>query len=118
MKYISADLFSGVGGLTAGMHDAGFKTKIAVELEPDAVKGYKLNFPETKIIQEDIRKIKVTEIQALLGDQPLHLLAGCPPCPGFSTIRKLNRKASVRDGNGNLHFFEMSEKEKKSIGLW
>jgi DNA (cytosine-5)-methyltransferase 1 len=108
-KYFSADLFSGVGGLTSGMHDAGFKTKIAVELEPDAVKGYELNFPETKVIQKDIRKIEVTEVQELLGNQPLHLLAGCPPCQGFSAIRKLNRKASVRDERNSLveEYFKM-----------
>jgi DNA (cytosine-5)-methyltransferase 1 len=114
MIYFSADLFSGVGGLTAGMHQAGFNTKVAIELEPDAVKGYELNFPETKVIQKDIRKIKVTEIQQLLGDQPLHLLAGCPPCQGFSTIRKLNRKASVRDDRNSLveEYFRMVKELK------
>ena len=108
-KYISVDLFSGIGGLTSGMHDAGFKTKVAVELEPDAVKGYDLNFPETKVIQKDIRKIKVTEIQELLGNQPLHLLAGCPPCQGFSRVRRLNRKANVRDERNSLveEYFKM-----------
>lgn len=109
MKYFSADLFSGVGGLTSGMHDAGFETKIAVELEPDAVKGYELNFPETKVIQEDIRKINLTEIHDILGDQPLHLLAGCPPCQGFSRVRRLNRKANVRDERNSLveEYFKM-----------
>lgn len=109
MKYFSADLFSGVGGLTAGMHQAGFNTKMAIELEPNAVKGYKLNFPKTEVIQEDIRKIKIKEIKELLGDQPLHLLAGCPPCQGFSRVRKLNRKASVRDERNSLveEYFRM-----------
>lgn len=114
MKYLSADLFSGVGGLTAGMHNASFHTKIAVELEPDAVKGYKLNFPNTEVFQKDIRTITKEEIQEQLGDQPLHLLAGCPPCQGFSSIRKLNRKASVRDERNSLveEYFRMVKELK------
>lgn len=114
MKYYSTDLFSGVGGLTAGMHEAGFQTKIAIELEPDAVKGYKMNFPNTEVFQKDIRNISKEEIQEQLGDQPLHLLAGCPPCQGFSSIRKLNRKASVRDDRNSLveEYFRMVKELK------
>ncbi len=113
-KYFSADLFSGVGGLTLGMHDAGFHTNFAVELEPDAVKGYKMNFPETEVISKDIREIRVVEIRKLLGNKPLHLLAGCPPCQGFSSIRKLNRKASVRDNRNSLveEYFRMVKELK------
>lgn len=109
LKYTSVDLFSGVGGLTAGMHQAGFNTKVAIELEQDAVKGFNLNFPKTEILQKDIRKIKVDEIKSKLNGKPLHLLAGCPPCQGFSRVRKLNRKASVRDTRNSLveEYFRM-----------
>jgi DNA (cytosine-5)-methyltransferase 1 len=113
-KYTSIDLFSGVGGLTTGMHEAGFQTKIAVELEPDAVKGYKLNFPETEVFQKDIRTISKEEIQEKLSGQPLYLLVGCPPCQGFSRIRKLNRKANVRDDRNSLveEYFKMVKELK------
>lgn len=114
MKYHSIDLFSGIGGLTAGMHDAEFDTKIAIELEADAAKGYKLNFPETEVLQEDIREIDIKEINKILGDQTLHLLAGCPPCQGFSRIRKLNRKANIRDKRNSLvdEYFKMVKELK------
>ena len=114
MKYISADLFSGVGGLTAGMYQANFNTKVAIELEPDAIKGYKLNFPKTKVIPNDIREIEAQEIQKIIDNQPIHLLAGCPPCQGFSSIRKLNRKASVRDDRNSLvdEYFRMVKELK------
>lgn len=108
-KYFSMDLFSGVGGLTSGMHDAGFHTQVAVELEADAANGYKVNFPGTEVIQKDICEIDIYEIKDHLGDEPLHLLAGCPPCQGFSRIRKLNRKASIRDKRNSLvgEYFRM-----------
>lgn len=108
-KYNSVDLFAGCGGLTQGMHDAGFQTKVAVELELDAARAYKLNHPNTTVIQKDIRKISISEIKEGLGDEPLHLLAGCPPCQGFSSVRRLNRKKSVQDKRNNLvvEYFRM-----------
>lgn len=101
LKYTSIDLFSGCGGLTEGMHKAGFTTRIAVEIENYAVEAFKLNHKKTIVIQKDIREIKIKEIKKALGEEPLHLLAGCPPCQGFSTIRKLNG-TNVTDARNNL----------------
>lgn len=102
MIFNSIDLFSGCGGLTEGMHQAGFTTKVAVEVEENAVKAFKLNHKKTIVISKDIRKIDIEEIKKLLRGEPLHLLAGCPPCQGFSSIRKLNRKKSVSDKRNSL----------------
>jgi DNA (cytosine-5)-methyltransferase 1 len=77
-NYFSIDLFSGCGGLTEGMHCAGFTTKIAVEIDSLAVSAFKLNHPSTKVIQKDIRLVKSSEIKQILNKEPLHLLAGCP----------------------------------------
>jgi DNA (cytosine-5)-methyltransferase 1 len=102
MNFYSIDLFSGCGGLTEGMHKAGFTTKLAIEIDKSAVFAFKMNHKNTTVIQEDIRKIDIDEIKRLLNNEPLHLLAGCPPCQGFSSIRKLNRKKSVLDKRNNL----------------
>lgn len=99
--YTSIDLFSGVGGLTEGMHQAGFKTKIAVEIVEEAINGYKLNHPKAKVLQKNIREISKKEISKILKGKPLHLLAGCPPCQGFSSVRRLNR-SSVDDHRNDL----------------
>lgn len=113
-NYTSIDLFAGCGGLTQGMHDAGFKTEVAVELELDAAQAYKLNHPDTEVIQKDIREINISEMKEKLGDKKLHLLAGCPPCQGFSSVRRLNRKKSVRDARNNLvlEYFRMVKELK------
>ncbi|MEX2411029.1 MAG: DNA cytosine methyltransferase, partial [Candidatus Paceibacterota bacterium] len=113
-RLIAIDLFSGIGGLTAGMEGAGFETRVAIELEPDAVRGYKMNFPETEVFERDIRRIDISEVKEKLEGQPLHLLVGCPPCQGFSSIRKLNRKASVRDNRNSLveEYFRMVKELK------
>ncbi|WP_177747515.1 DNA (cytosine-5-)-methyltransferase [Candidatus Avelusimicrobium fimicolum] len=102
MKFNSIDLFSGCGGLTEGMREAGFNTCVAVELAHDAVAAFKLNHPRTKIIEGDIRKIPSEEIRRCLKGKTLHLLAGCPPCQGFSSIRRLNRLQNVNDPRNDL----------------
>lgn len=101
-KINAIDLFSGCGGLTEGMHKAGFTTKIAVEIVPLAVRAYKMNHPETDVIQKDIRQISINEIKAKLNGETLHLLAGCPPCQGFSSIRRLNRAECIEDDRNSL----------------
>lgn len=101
-SYAAIDLFAGCGGLTQGMHEAGFTTKIAVELEANATRAYKLNHPETIVLEKDIRQVTASEIKSHLNGQVIHLLAGCPPCQGFSTVRKHNKKKSIRDNRNSL----------------
>ncbi len=102
MKYIAIDLFSGCGGLSEGMVKAGFVVKIALDNNTDAITTYKINHPETEIIEEDIRKIKISTITQKIGSEQLHFLAGCPPCQGFSSVRRLNKKRNAFDKRNNL----------------
>lgn len=102
MKLISIDLFSGVGGLTQGLHKAGFQTKLAFEIDEIASKAYKLNHKKTKVITDDIRNVSTVEVKSKLGNKTIHLLAGCPPCQGFSSIRRLNKAKPVKDERNKL----------------
>jgi DNA (cytosine-5)-methyltransferase 1 len=102
MNYNAIDIFSGCGGLSEGMRDAGFEVSVAVEADKNAVESYRLNHPETKILDRDIRKVSASSVAKLLKGKPLHLLAGCPPCQGFSTVRRLNKKNAVKDDRNNL----------------
>lgn len=98
----SIDIFSGCGGLTEGMHQADFKTQIAFEIDEIASKAYKLNHPDTTVITKDIREVSIAEIKRNLNGKTIHLLAGCPPCQGFSSMRRLNKKRSVNDKRNSL----------------
>jgi len=102
MELLSIDLFSGVGGLTEGMHQADFKTQLAFEIDDIASKAYRLNHSDTTVITKDIRKVSIAEIKKQLNGKTIHLLAGCPPCQGFSSIRRLNRFTPVDDDRNNL----------------
>lgn len=101
-QYNSIDVFLGCGGLTTGMVKAGFSAKAAIEIDKYAVLAYRMNHPETKVIENDIRKVSADEIKAALNGEPLHLLAGWPPCQGFSSVRRLNRRQNVRDDRNGL----------------
>jgi DNA (cytosine-5)-methyltransferase 1 len=91
------DLFSGCGGLSWGLKKAGFDLVGAVELDTLAAKTYQLNFPNAAVLQEDITTISPQEFRKQLGLKKgeLSLLAGCPPCQGFSTLRTHHRSSSV-----------------------
>lgn len=102
MNFTSLDVFSGIGGLTVGLKNAGFKIRVAVELDQIAVDAYKLNHRQTKVINKDIRKVSISSLRKNLGAEGLSLLAGCPPCQGFSSVRRLNKKQTIRDDRNQL----------------
>ena len=97
---IAIDLFSGFGGLSQGLKDAGFQILACCEIRPEARKAYSLNHKDVKAI-EDIRSADPVALMGELGLQrgDLDLLAGCPPCQGFSSIRTHNRAAAVDERN-------------------
>ena len=106
MKPKAIDLFSGCGGLTLGLKHAGFDVVGAVENDMLAVKTYGVNHPEVHLWHQDIRKLTAPKILRTLGLKrgELDLLAGCPPCQGFSALRRLNGGRRVRDDQNDLIF--------------
>ena len=102
MNYSAIDLFSGCGGLSEGMRRAGFDVRVAIDINKDAASTYKMNHPDTFVINEDIRNIKAKSIKDVIGKGDIHLLAGCPPCQGFSGVRRLNKERIIRDERNKL----------------
>jgi DNA (cytosine-5)-methyltransferase 1 len=98
------DLYCGAGGLTLGLRRARFKVLGGVEMDPLAVETYRANFPGALVWQTDIRQLSVSRILRELQLRPgqLDLLAGCPPCQGFSTLRSLNGHQLVDDDRNDL----------------
>lgn len=98
------DLFSGSGGLTAGLKKAGFRVIAGVELDSLSAETYRKNHSDVNLWEQDIRRINLELMQTKLGVKPgeLDLLAGCPPCQGFSTIRTHKKGAAVEDPRNAL----------------
>lgn len=101
-NFKAIDLFSGCGGLTEGMKQAGFKVIAAVEIDQYATETYKMNHKNVNLFKQDIRSLNPDSIKKILGKEPLHLLAGCPPCQGFSSVRRLNKKEPAKDVRNEL----------------
>lgn len=92
MKFIS--LFSGCGGSSLGYTQAGFRSIVAVDINPLACETYLLNFPDTKVLNSDITQINPID---LIKDQnlsvgELDILDSSPPCQGFSIAGKRDPK--------------------------
>src|SRR5690348_5946174 len=98
------DFFAGCGGLTLGLKQAGFKVLGAVELDPLAAVTYTRNHPEVTVWNTDVRGLRAKAIMRKLGLKrgTLDLLAGCPPCEGFSSLRTLNGGRRVIDRRNDL----------------
>lgn len=89
---IAVDLFSGAGGLSAGLRAAGFDVVAAADHDPDACATYRLNFPQTVLVEGDLTARGNREmIVAAVGGRQLDLLAGGPPCQAFSQVRNHDR---------------------------
>ncbi len=80
------DFFSGAGGLSCGLEMAGFESVLASDIHPVYAQTFSKNHPATRFIIQDIRKLSEQDILELTGLDvgKLDLLAGGPPCQGFS----------------------------------
>ena len=90
MKFKAIDLFCGAGGLSTGLKKSGFRLCLGVDIDEKALKTYKCNLKRTKVLKEDIKKVtgeKITELTGI-NRRDNFLLAGCPPCQGFSSLGK------------------------------
>lgn len=98
------DLFSGCGGLTVGLKRARFKVLAAVEIDEAAAAAYALNHRKVRLYRADIRDLDPLEVAASVGRGPgeIDLIAGCPPCQGFSTLRTMNGSRKVDDPRNAL----------------
>ena len=85
------DLFGGAGGFSLAFESAGFAVKATVDNDSKACRAFARNFPNCKVISEDVNKIANESRAALDASFGLDLggiagVIGSPPCQGFSNI--------------------------------
>ena len=85
-RHYCIDLFAGAGGLSIGLEAAGFTCLYANEVSPAYSATLEKSHPNALVETGDIRQISSASVRRTLqlakGD--LSLLAGGPPCQGFS----------------------------------
>lgn len=97
MKVVS--LFSGIGGIDLAFVQAGHEIVWANDIDHYACMTYRANFPDTPLIEEDIRSID----KATIPD--CDIVAAGFPCQPFSVCGK---QKGFSDKRGNL-FFEIGK---------
>ncbi len=98
------DLFAGPGGLSLGLSAAGFDVIGAIELDHEAGETYRRNIGN-HTLQNDITEYgpdffqNYLESEGLLTDnESIDLVAGGPPCPGFSLIGRSKISDLIKKG--------------------
>lgn len=91
------DLFAGGGGLTVGLKRAGFNVISAVEIEKNAFATYRANHPEVHAYRQDIRTVFGETLKRHSSVGEIDLVAGCPPCQGFSSLTSKYRRSDPRN---------------------
>lgn len=99
IKYTVIDLFAGCGGLSLGLYQAGWNGLFAIEKNPNAFETLKYNLidgknhfdwpewlPQTNLDIIEVNKKYSKQLIALRGK--VDLVAGGPPCQGFSMAGK------------------------------
>lgn len=96
-----ADFFSGAGGLSQGLINAGFQPAFVNDTYTDALETYYFNhtLPLNRFYNGDIRKLveNFSDFKHLF--KGVKIICGGPPCQGFSTANRWN--------------FEVEEKTKE-----
>lgn len=79
------DLFSGAGGIGIGFENAGYKHLLSSDFDPGVEKTFRNFNPDTPFIKGDLSEDSTfNEIIKTIGDAKVDIIAGGPPCQGFS----------------------------------
>lgn len=85
-KFSVISCFAGGGGSSIGYRLAGGNVLLINEFVESAVETYSKNFPDTKVLADDIKKFSAEDFLEMAGLEKgeLDILDGSPPCSAFS----------------------------------
>lgn len=95
------DLFSGCGGLSTGLLDAGYNVALGVDNDAPSLVAfdYNHNYRGCRSLLADVEKLSGSELLEAAELEKLDVLAGGPPCQPFSIAGK---KLGWDDPRGHL----------------
>ena len=93
-------LFSGCGGLDLGFERAGFSIPVANEFDKTIWETFKVNHPNTTLIEGDVRQVTKEDIAQYISGEVDGIIGG-PPCQSWSEAGALR---GIEDERGQLFF--------------
>lgn len=81
---LAADLFSGAGGMSLGLEEAGFRVVLGVDHYGFAVETHRHHFAGMSVEDDMADPATIRRVAKLLVRNKVDLLAGGPPCQPFS----------------------------------
>jgi DNA (cytosine-5)-methyltransferase 1 len=100
---LAADLFSGAGGLSLGLRNAGIRTVLSVDHDVEAVETHAHHFPGLSVDWDLAEATNVERVAALMTELGISVLAGGPPCQPFSKAGRSGIRDRVRRGLRDPH---------------
>ncbi|MGW4498609.1 DNA (cytosine-5-)-methyltransferase [Micromonospora sp. NPDC004336] len=100
---MAADLFSGAGGLSLGLTQAGFRVVLSADRDPESVETHRHHYPGLTLDCDLGESSNVERIAALMKAAKIELLAGGPPCQPFSRAGRSLIRHQVRHGLRPAH---------------
>ncbi len=90
---VTIDLFSGVGGMSLGLKQAGLEIGAAFDSDVMQTSTYSRNFPTVPVFTANLSRLGGKELLRLSGIRrnSVDVVAGGSPCQGFSTMGRRQR---------------------------
>ena len=101
------EVFAGAGGLSYGFKMAGYKVLFGTDKDRDSQATFLKNHPDASYLVKDVENVTTRDIKRMVGENPIDVLVGGPPCQGFS----ISGKREAQDPRNQLynHFLRIAD---------
>lgn len=100
---VAADLFSGAGGMSLGLEQAGMKVVFGADFDQDALQTHAHHFAGMSVDWDLGDPERVEEVGRILRAVNIDVLAGGPPCQPFSKAGRSGMRYLVQHGLREPH---------------
>jgi DNA (cytosine-5)-methyltransferase 1 len=100
---LAADLFSGAGGLSLGLEDAGIRVVVGADHDREALETHRHHLAGMALDWDLGDTAAVERVAAIMRENSIDVLAGGPPCQPFSKAGRSGMSFLVREGTREPH---------------
>ena len=95
---LAADLFSGAGGLSLGLEDAGYRVVLGIDRDREATETHRHHFGGLTLNWDLGKPDRIARVAHLVKASGIELLAGGPPCQPFSRAGRSKIRHRILNG--------------------